>query len=200
TFFVVSGWVSTATVPWWDRQAGVRYPLMTWDEVRTLHRKGFDIGGHTRTHLDLGQIDDGAAWDEIAGGRRELEKELGAPVGLFAGRGDAVRRSSRHTTMLRNVGSNWALTLVTVAVTYVLTPFVIHVLGRDGYGTWTLITAVTGYVSLMALGVPTACVRFLAQHVAERDTRQMNATIGSCAGLYLMIGTAAAICGALSMA
>jgi hypothetical protein len=51
TFFVVSGWVSTATVPWWDRQAGVRYPLMTWDEVRTLHRKGFDIGGHTRTHL-----------------------------------------------------------------------------------------------------------------------------------------------------
>jgi O-antigen/teichoic acid export membrane protein len=102
--------------------------------------------------------------------------------------------------MLRNVGSNWALTLVTVAVTYVLTPFVIHVLGRDGYGTWTLITAVTGYVSLMALGVPTACVRFLAQHVAERDTRQMNATIGSCAGLYLMIGTAAAVCGVLSMA
>ena len=84
TFFVVSGWVSTATVPWWDRQAGVRYPLMTWDEVHTLHRKGFDIGGHTRTHLDLGQVDDGAAWDEIAGGRRELEKHLGAPVDLFA--------------------------------------------------------------------------------------------------------------------
>src|SRR3989442_1351619 len=91
--------------------------------------------------------------------------------------------------MLRNVGSNWALTIVTVAVRYVLTTSVIHVLGRDGYGTWTLITAVTGYVSLMALGVPTACVRFLAQHVGERDTRQMNATIGSCAGLYLMIGT-----------
>src|SRR5439155_919974 len=73
-----------AAVPWWDRQAGVRYPLMTWDEVHTLHRKGFDIGGHTRTHLDLGQVDDGAAWDEIAGGRRELEKHLGAPVDLFA--------------------------------------------------------------------------------------------------------------------
>src|SRR5206468_6885953 len=93
--------------------------------------------------------------------------------------------------MLRNVGRTWALTIVTVAVTYVLTPSVIHVLGRDGYGPWTLITAVTGYVSLMALGVPTACVRFLAQHVAERHTRQINATIGSCAGAQLKRATRA---------
>jgi len=92
--------------------------------------------------------------------------------------------------MLRNVGSNWALRIVTV-VTYGLTPFVIDVLGRDGYGTWTLITAVTGYVSLMALGVPTACGRFLAQHVAERDTRQVNTTIGSCAGAQLKRATRA---------
>ena len=27
---------------------------MTWDQVRTLHRPGFDIGAHTRTHADLG--------------------------------------------------------------------------------------------------------------------------------------------------
>src|SRR5262249_28052225 len=32
------------------------------------------------------------------------------------------------------------------------------------------------------------CVRYLAQHVAEGDTRKMNATIGSCAGLYLILG------------
>ena len=27
---------------------------MTWDQVRSLHRKGFEIGAHTRTHVDLG--------------------------------------------------------------------------------------------------------------------------------------------------
>ena len=97
--------------------------------------------------------------------------------------------------MLRNIGSNWVLIAATIAATYILTPFVIHTLGQDGYGTWTLITAMTGYMSLLALGVPMASVRFLAQDVAESDTEKMNKTIGTCAGLYLMIGLAALLIG-----
>ena len=93
--------------------------------------------------------------------------------------------------MLRNIGSNWVVTLIAIAATYILTPFTIHVLGSNGYGTWTLITAMTGYMSLLALGVPMACVRYLAQHVAEGDTRKMNEAIGSCVGLYLMFGAVA---------
>jgi O-antigen/teichoic acid export membrane protein len=97
--------------------------------------------------------------------------------------------------VLRNVGSNWVLTLATAAATYVLTPFVIHALGKEGYGIWTLITALTGYISLLALGVPMACVRYLAQHLAERDSEKMNQAIGSCAGLYLLMGGAAILIG-----
>ena len=99
--------------------------------------------------------------------------------------------------MLRNIGSNWAVTLVTIAATYVLTPFVIHTFGHEGYGTWTLITAMTGYMSLLALGVPMACVRYLAEHVAVRDTGAMNRVIGSCAVLYLAIGVVSLIVGAV---
>ena len=51
--------------------------------------------------------------------------------------------------------------------------------------------AITGYISLLALGVPMACVRYLAQHIAEGDERKVNETIGTCAGLYLMVGGAA---------
>jgi O-antigen/teichoic acid export membrane protein len=98
--------------------------------------------------------------------------------------------------VLRNIGSTWVVTLVTIAATYVLTPFIIHSLGPEGYGTWSLIASLTGYVSLMALGIPMACVRYLAAHVAERDTRRANQVIGSCAGLYLMIGIAALVIGA----
>lgn len=97
--------------------------------------------------------------------------------------------------MLRNVGSTWVVIVATVAATYVITPFVIQSLGRDGYGVWTLITALTGYLSLFALGVPMASVRFLAQHAAERDTARLNQIIGSCAGLYLMIGAGALVAG-----
>jgi len=101
--------------------------------------------------------------------------------------------------MLRNIGSNWLLLLATIAATYVLTPFIINTFGEEGYGTWTLITAMTGYISLMALGVPAACVRYLSQHVAEHDVAEMRRTIGSCVGLYLVIGVVALLIGGALM-
>ena len=84
TFFVVSQWIGTDVVPWWDREHGVRHPWMTWDQVRTLSRRGFHIGAHTRTHADLGALSGAAALEEIVGGRVELERQLGLPVTLFA--------------------------------------------------------------------------------------------------------------------
>ena len=101
--------------------------------------------------------------------------------------------------MLRNIGSNWVLTVVSIAATYFLTPFTIKTLGEDGYGTWMLVTALTGHITLLSLGVPSACVRYLSQHVAAEDADRMKETIGSCAGLYLAIGIVAAAAGALLM-
>ena len=71
-------------VPWWDRELGVSHPWMTWDQARELRRRGFDIGAHTRTHENLGEVRGDLAREEIAGGRRELERQLGEPVDLFA--------------------------------------------------------------------------------------------------------------------
>jgi peptidoglycan/xylan/chitin deacetylase (PgdA/CDA1 family) len=84
TFFIVSRWVESDVVPFWDRKLGVRHPWMTWCQVRTLQRKGFDIGAHTRTHADLGILPANAARDEIAGARADLEEQLGATVESFA--------------------------------------------------------------------------------------------------------------------
>jgi O-antigen/teichoic acid export membrane protein len=101
--------------------------------------------------------------------------------------------------MLRNIGSNWLLIVVSIATAYFLTPFTIKTLGQDGYGTWTLITALTGHLTLLSLGVPAACIRYLSQHVAANDSRKMTETIGTCAGLYLAIGAVAAAAGAVLM-
>jgi O-antigen/teichoic acid export membrane protein len=101
--------------------------------------------------------------------------------------------------MLRNIGSNWVLILATTVTMYVLTPFVIRTLGPESYGTWTLITALTGYMSLLALGVPMASVRYLAQYVTTREQQKVNQAIGSCAVLYLLMGVAALAIGAAMM-
>src|SRR5438477_12485819 len=89
--------------------------------------------------------------------------------------------------MLKNIGSNWIVTLVTVAVTYFLMPFVLHTLGQDGYGTWNLINSITGHLALLALRVPMASVRYFAEHVADRDPRQLNRPVASCTALSAVI-------------
>jgi peptidoglycan/xylan/chitin deacetylase (PgdA/CDA1 family) len=84
TFFIVTDWVGTETVPPWDRSRTVRHPWMGWDEVCDLHARGFEIGAHTRTHPDLGRASQADAQREIAGSRRVLEDRLGGPVRSFA--------------------------------------------------------------------------------------------------------------------
>jgi peptidoglycan/xylan/chitin deacetylase (PgdA/CDA1 family) len=84
TFFVVSQWLDSDAWPWWDREQGVRHPWMTWEQVGELARHGFEIGAHTRTHLDLGHVSERVARDEILGSRIELERRLGIRVNLFA--------------------------------------------------------------------------------------------------------------------
>ena len=84
TFFVVSDWIESDVVPWWDRARDVRHPWMSWDEVRSLHRSGFEIGAHTASHVDLGKVSRSVARAEVLGGRLALERRLGARVDSFA--------------------------------------------------------------------------------------------------------------------
>jgi peptidoglycan/xylan/chitin deacetylase (PgdA/CDA1 family) len=84
TFFVVSRWMNTDIVPFWDGRVGVRHPWMTWEQIRSLQSRGFEIGVHTRTHPDLGKVTGDEAREEIAGARTDLEQQLGARVTSFA--------------------------------------------------------------------------------------------------------------------
>lgn len=108
-------------------------------------------------------------------------------------------RASGHV-VIKSVGSNWVVTLVTIGVTYLLTPFVIRTLGLEVYGTWTLIASLTGFLGLLMLGIPMASVRSFAQHVATGDQKSLNRAIGSCAVLYLVLGLAALLVGAALLA
>ena len=97
--------------------------------------------------------------------------------------------------MLKNIGSNWLVTVATVIVLYLLTPFTLHQLGVESYGTWLLITSMNGYLGLLVLGVPMASVRYFAQHVATGDAKSLNQAISSCVGLYLLLGLVATVVG-----
>jgi O-antigen/teichoic acid export membrane protein len=97
--------------------------------------------------------------------------------------------------MLKNIGANWVLTLITIAVTYVLLPYTLHTLGETEYGTWVLISSVTSYLGLLVLGVPMASVRYVAQHARTGEEEELNRAVASCAGLYLGMGLAVLVVG-----
>jgi peptidoglycan/xylan/chitin deacetylase (PgdA/CDA1 family) len=84
TFFIVSDFIDSEIVPWWDRECDPPPQWMTWDQVRQLRDDGFEIGAHTRTHVDLGATPGDEAEAEIVGSRRDLEARLDVAVELFA--------------------------------------------------------------------------------------------------------------------
>jgi peptidoglycan/xylan/chitin deacetylase (PgdA/CDA1 family) len=105
TFFVVTEWMGTDVVPWWDQERGERHPWMTWDQVRSLRGRGFDIGAHTMTHADLGILSGTEAQREIFGSRRELERQLGASADLFAyPYGRAHQMTEANRALVRDAG------------------------------------------------------------------------------------------------
>jgi glycosyltransferase involved in cell wall biosynthesis/peptidoglycan/xylan/chitin deacetylase (PgdA/CDA1 family) len=57
---------------------------MTWNDVRSLARQGFDIGSHTCSHADLGAISLEQAQRELRVSRERLEEELERPIKLFS--------------------------------------------------------------------------------------------------------------------
>lgn len=60
-------------------------PTNTLESLRALDMAGVEIGGHTKSHADLGKIhDDETLTQEVIGGIRELEAAIGRKVRFFA--------------------------------------------------------------------------------------------------------------------
>ncbi|MDL2717141.1 MAG: polysaccharide deacetylase family protein [Acidobacteriota bacterium] len=58
-------------------------PLLTADEIRTLHGAGIEIGSHGATHRALTQLGAADLAREVAGSKETLERITGAPVTSF---------------------------------------------------------------------------------------------------------------------
>ena len=57
---------------------------MSWDDVRELRRRGFDIGSHTRRHQNLANLEWEKAIVEIRDSRSEIKRQIGEAPNHFA--------------------------------------------------------------------------------------------------------------------
>jgi peptidoglycan/xylan/chitin deacetylase (PgdA/CDA1 family) len=84
TFFVTTSFIGSPTVAAWD-QVLTRPPhWMSWDDVRWLVSRGFEIGNHTDTHLNMAAADLARARQDLLAAREKLAAQLGTAPQLFA--------------------------------------------------------------------------------------------------------------------
>jgi O-antigen/teichoic acid export membrane protein len=102
--------------------------------------------------------------------------------------------------VLKNISSNWVVIVVTVLVSYVLTPYSINTLGAELYGLWLVIASLTAYLYLIRGGLPAASVRYLAKYVGKGDLAKANRVIASCLWLYVVLTLVVFAVGGLMLA
>lgn len=84
TIFPVAGYTGQ-TNNWPSRPSNIPHmPLLTWADLRELAKRGFEIGGHTLTHMPLPCLTADEMKREIVQSKHLLEGRLARPVTTFA--------------------------------------------------------------------------------------------------------------------
>jgi len=92
--------------------------MMTWAQVREMHREGMSFGAHTITHPNLPNATLAEARAEIVGSRDQLSEQLGQRVRHFSypnGRGSA-HLTDAIKDLVRNADFDSATTSITGSV------------------------------------------------------------------------------------
>jgi peptidoglycan/xylan/chitin deacetylase (PgdA/CDA1 family) len=58
--------------------------MLSWPEMREMHRAGFALGAHTLTHRNLTRLPSHLIEAEVSESKKIIEDNLGAPVAAFA--------------------------------------------------------------------------------------------------------------------
>jgi O-antigen/teichoic acid export membrane protein len=115
-----------------------------------------------------------------------LEREVALP---FLG-----ERNSMNTGLkiLVNMLSGWLSILLQAIIGIILIPFLIHILGENGYGLIGLLGVIAGLSLLTDMGLRTAITRQLSEARAKNDTLAFNQLSSTALSIYLLL--AGAIC------
>jgi O-antigen/teichoic acid export membrane protein len=102
-------------------------------------------------------------------------------------------KGARAPGFARNAAANWAAFIYVAAISFFLSPFIVHKLGNEAYGVWSLLVSVVGYLGLLDFGVRGAVTRYVAKNHAKRDADQNTSIVSAAMLLYSVLGAIAII-------
>lgn len=102
-----------------------------------------------------------------------------------------MTNTDRRSNYARNTAANWIAFLFVAGVSFFLSPFIVRHLGNTGYGVWTLLAAVVGYLGLLDFGVRGAVTRYVAHHHAADDSEGCSSIVSAGLAMYGLLGIVA---------
>ena len=82
-------------------------------------------------------------------------------------------------TLTKNIFSNYVGIAGTIIIAFLLSPYLVHTLGDTKYGVWSVISALTGYMALLDLGISSAIAKYVAKYKALKDYKSLNTVLAS---------------------
>lgn len=78
--------------------------------------------------------------------------------------------------------------VIQVLVTFIITPIYLDRLGTEAYGTWELVVAFVGNISLLELGFGQASIRGAASAVGRQSRESLVSTVSNCFFMLTALG------------
>ncbi len=86
--------------------------------------------------------------------------------------------------------SNWGVLVITLAVTFFQSPFIVRSLGNTYYGLWVLVGSLVGYLGLLDFGVRSAVTRYIARLHTEHADDKASSLVSTAVRVFGVLGLA----------
>lgn len=93
-------------------------------------------------------------------------------------------------SVLVNSFFNSGKQVAAIIVAFVVSPIIVHSLGDEQYGLWSLIVSITGYYSFLELGVAGAVVKFVSHFTAQNDLDRARGIYTTASLFFAAVGAA----------
>lgn len=105
------------------------------------------------------------------------------------------QRSERFQRGMRNVSFSIVEYIVTPLLYIFSTPFLVHQLGLNQYGIWTLANSVAGFVGVLNFGLSEATVKYVSLYRGREDEEGVVRCIRSTLTMYIVLSLIMVIVG-----
>jgi len=97
---------------------------------------------------------------------------------------------SKARIYARNLAANWIGHGANLAVAFFMSPFIVHSLGDERYGLWSLMMSITGYLGLVDIGVRGSTGRYINYYLGRNEPENVSRVVNTSLMFYTAVSVA----------